>query len=120
MTYFSHADPASLKSTEGSNIDTRTPYNIWGRTPIPLKSTDGRSLTATVTGMENGEVIITKQDGKVYRLPLSTLDEASKITVAAEMAKTAAKPENGAIQNKQQEQQKKPRNHQFKNTQRRT
>lgn len=71
--------------------------------PVSLKAKDGRSITATVTGVENGEILITKQDGKVYRLPLNLLDEASKKTVEAEIAKTAEKPESGAIQNQQEQ-----------------
>lgn len=65
LTYFSHASP------------------------VLLKASDGRAITATVTGLENGEVLITKQDGSNYKLPLAKLDNASKDTVAAEIAKIA-------------------------------
>lgn len=58
--------------------------------PVVLKAADGRTITATVTGVQNGEVLITKQDGQTYRFPLAGLDDASKATVIAENAKIAA------------------------------
>jgi hypothetical protein len=58
--------------------------------PVLLKALDGRGITATVTGLENGEVLITKQDGGNYKLPLTKLDKASKNVVSAEIAKIAS------------------------------
>jgi hypothetical protein len=74
LTYFSHASP------------------------VLLKASDGRTITATVTGLENGEVLITKQDGSNYKLPLAKLDNASKDTVAAEIAKISSKTEDEGFQ----------------------
>jgi hypothetical protein len=55
--------------------------------PVTLKAIDGRSLTATVIGIEGEEVLISRPDGREFRVPLTTLDTTSKALVAAEYAK---------------------------------
>jgi len=50
--------------------------------PIVLKDLQGRSITATVNGMEGEEILITRE-GKPFRIPLASLDEPSR-----ELAKT--------------------------------
>jgi hypothetical protein len=55
--------------------------------PVSLKAVDGRSVTATVNGIEGEDVLITKLDGGSHRVPLEKLDAASKETVAAEITK---------------------------------
>lgn len=54
---------------------------------IILTSVDGRSLQATITGLEDGEVFIVRQDGNNYKIPLKNLDDDSKTRVAAEIKK---------------------------------
>ena len=61
-------------------------YNCYA-SPVSLKAVDGRSITATVNGMEGEIVLITKLNGESHRVPLEKLDVASKETVTAEITK---------------------------------
>jgi hypothetical protein len=66
--------------------------------PVLLKSVDGKSIQATINGVENDEVVITKEDGKTFRIPLARLDESSKSIVATEIAKISPKADTKPIQ----------------------
>jgi hypothetical protein len=66
--------------------------------PVSLKSVDGKSIQATINGVENDEVIISKEDGKIFRIPLSRLDESSKLVVAEKIAKVWPKLNSEPLQ----------------------
>lgn len=60
--------------------------------PVTLTNIDGRSITATVTGLKEGQVLITTADGKSHQVPLAKLDAASQAAVTAAAAKLTAQP----------------------------